>query len=191
MIVLILPEIAEEDLLLDRARHGDKDAVMQIYEQYFPPIYQYIRLRVDDRMVAEDLASETFTGFIEAIDRGNAPRHSLRGWLFRVARNLIADHYGASRKMATVTLDETVDDWLNAPDDDLPEANFIRHADAQQVRQAMHQLNPEQQEVLVLRFGQMLSVQATADVMGKSISAIKSLQFRAVDTLRRTLERIG
>jgi len=48
-------------------------------------------------------------------------------------------------------------------------------------------LAPDQQEVLILRFGQMLSLQDTADSMGKSVSAIKSLQFRAVDTLRRLL----
>jgi DNA-directed RNA polymerase specialized sigma24 family protein len=41
--------------------------------------------------------------------------------------------------------------------------------------------------VLILRFGQRLSLQETADIMGKNVSAIKSLQFRAVDTLRSIL----
>jgi RNA polymerase sigma-70 factor (ECF subfamily) len=189
MILVILPEIAEEDRLLSRARRGDQDAIMRIYEQYFPPIYQYIRLRVDDRMGAEDLASEVFTRFIAAVRAGNAPRSTLRGWLFRVARNLIADHYGASKKLATVALDETLEEWLRAPDDDGPEVRVVRQADGERVRAALRLLNADQQEVLVLRFGQMLDLEATADIMGKSVSAIKSLQFRAVESLRRALER--
>jgi len=55
------------------------------------------------------------------------------------------------------------------------------------VRRVLAMLAPDQQEVLILRFGQMMSLQDTAESMGKSISAIKSLQFRAVDTLRRLL----
>jgi RNA polymerase sigma-70 factor (ECF subfamily) len=51
----------------------------------------------------------------------------------------------------------------------------------------MQMLTPEHQEVLLLRFGQRLSIQETADIMGKSISAIKSLQFRAMSNLRQIL----
>jgi RNA polymerase sigma-70 factor (ECF subfamily) len=59
--------------------------------------------------------------------------------------------------------------------------------DLQRVRRALHMLTPDHQEVLVLRFGQRLSLQETATMMGKSVSAIKSLQFRAVETLRGIL----
>ena len=48
MIVLVLPDISVEDQLLIRARQGEQDAIMRIYESYFSPIYQYIRLRVGD-----------------------------------------------------------------------------------------------------------------------------------------------
>lgn len=190
MILIVLPDLVEEDRLLARANSGDQTAVMQIYEQYFSPVYQYLRLRLDDRMMAEDLASEVFTRWIAALHKGTAPHYSLRGWFFRVARNLLHDHYGATQKMPTVTLDETLDDWMRTPDGEQPEVQIIQAMDSEQVRQAMRGLNAEQQEVLVLRFGQMLNLQETADIMGKSISAIKSLQFRAVDSLRRTLEQM-
>jgi RNA polymerase sigma-70 factor (ECF subfamily) len=51
-------------------------------------------------------------------------------------------------------------------------------------------LNPDQQEVLVLRFGQALSLEETADVMSKSVAAIKSLQLRAVNALRQILSEM-
>ncbi len=184
MIVIVLPDIPSEDRLLARARQGQQDAIMQIYESYFPPIFQFIRLRVGERALAEDLASEVFVKLVEALQGNNAPRHSLRGWLFRVARNAIHDHYGKSRQLPTTTLDE----WLPASPDNDPEVQFMRTLSVERARRAIRMLAAEQQEVLILRFGQMLSLQETADIMGRSTNAVKSLQFRAINTLRSILE---
>jgi RNA polymerase sigma-70 factor (ECF subfamily) len=165
------------------ARRGEKQAVAEIYERYFPPIYNFIRLRVDDRSAAEDLASEVFVKFIAAVQTRTAPRHSLRGWLFRVARNLLHDHYGSAERISTASLEE----WIPTSYDNDPELEFIRTVSIQQAQSALRMLVAEQQEVLILRFGQMLNLQETADIMGKSTGAIKQLQFRAVNTLRQIL----
>lgn len=184
MIVLVLPDIQEEDALLLRARGGDRAATMEIYERYFPPVYQFIRLRVDDPMVAEDLSSEVFVTLVESLRGRNAPRHSLRGWIFRVARSVLHAHYGKTKRFSSVALEE----WMPEPDDDGMESAAIRSINMEQAKQAIRSLNPEHQEVLILRFGQKLSLQETADIMGKSIAAIKSLQFRAVNSLRQLLD---
>lgn len=184
MIVLVLPDIPAEDQLLAEARQGNQTAVMHIYESYSSPIYQYIRLRVGDPILAEDLASEVFVQLVDALQGRNAPRHSLRGWLFKVARNLIAKHYRAAEKMPQVTLD----DWFPASDNENPEIQLIQTQNIERTRHALRMLNQQHQEVLILRFGQMLSLQDTADIMGKSVSAIKSLQFRAIDTLKQILD---
>ncbi len=184
MIVIVLPDIPAEDRLLTQARQGDQDAVMRIYESYFSPIYNFIRLRVDDQHMAEDLASEVFVKMVNAMRGRNAPRHSLRGWLFRVARNVLHDHYGKQQQITTEALDE----WIPASGDDHdPEIRFIQALSAERARRAIQMLAADQQEVLVLRFGQALSLQETADIMGKNVGAIKSLQFRAVNTLRQIL----
>jgi RNA polymerase sigma-70 factor, ECF subfamily len=183
MIVIVLPDIPDEDQLLTQARKGDQDAVMRIYELYFPPIYQFIRLRVSDPAQAEDVASEVFVRLVEALRGRNAPRHSLRGWLFRVARSELSRHYGKANRLTTTALDE----WLPAPPENEPELQFVRNLNLERARHAIRMLAAEQQEVLILRFGQALSLQETADIMDRSIGAIKSLQFRAVDNLRRIL----
>lgn len=188
MIVLVLPDIPTEDALLARARAGDQQAIMEIYEAYFTPIYQFIRLRVGDANSAEDLASDVFVKFVSALRGRSAPRKSLRGWLFQVARNEINDHYGKNQRMPV----ETLDDWLPAPVDEAnPENRFMQTANIERVRGALRMLAPEQQEVIIMRFGQALSLQETADVMNKSVSAIKSLQFRAVSTLRDVLGELS
>ena len=183
MIVLVLPDLPAEDLLLAQARQGNQDAIMHIYESYFPPIYQFLRLRVTDPHHAEDLASEVFIRFIESVRKRKAPRSSLRGWLFRVARNLLYHHHGVNRQFPVTTLE----DWIPMPSDDDMESSFLRALDVERTRQALRMLAAEQQEVLILRFGQMLSLEETADIMDKSVSAVKSLQFRAVNTLRQIL----
>ncbi len=180
----VLPDISTENRLLARAHQNDQAALSEIYETFFPPIYQFIRLKVDDRRLAEDIASEVFTKLVDSVGTRHGPRHSLRGWLFRVARNEVHRHYGKIRQLPTTTLDE----WLpsSAADSDL-ELEFIRSMNAERTRQALQALGPDQQEVLILRFGEGLNLQETADIMGKSTSAVKSLQFRAVNTLRRIL----
>lgn len=189
MILIVLPDIADEDRLLKGARQGKQDALRDIYAQYFPPIFQYIRLRVDDVHQAEDLASEVFLKMLKAFRTHNAPRHSLRGWLFRVARNSLIDHYGKSQKFSLTTLD----DWIPAETDINPEVQFMRQLSQEESRNAVLQLAFDQQEVIILRFGNLLSIKETADIIGKSPAAVKSLQFRALNNLRRILEnmRIG
>jgi RNA polymerase sigma-70 factor (ECF subfamily) len=181
LLLLALPDLPDEDRLLTQARRGDRKAIARIYDSFFEPVYRFIRWRVDDPAVAEDLTSEVFLKFLAALRGEHAPRDSLRGWLFRVARNVLHDHYRGATP-------------VNDLDDNLPlltegdmESDLQARLDAERVRRALAMLAPDQQEVLILRFGQMMSLQDTAESMGKSISAIKSLQFRAVDTLRRLL----
>ena len=187
MILIVLPDLATEDRLLAQAKRGDQLAIMRIYDAFFTPIYQYIRLRVGDAMTAEDLTSDVFVKLITALRGPNAPRDTLRGWLFRVARNAIIDYAGKETKVPETTLDE----WVRDSTDNQPEIAFMQAANEQRARNAVRMLAADQQEVLVLRFGQQLSLQETADVMGKSVSAIKSLQWRAVETLRGILVSDG
>jgi RNA polymerase sigma-70 factor (ECF subfamily) len=183
MIIIVLPDIPTEDRLLSEARRGNADAIMQIYEQYFPPVYQFIQLRVVDAALAEDLCSDVFVKLVDSLRGGSAPRHSLRGWIFRVARNVMHAHFGKIRQYPVTSLEE----WTPTPADDDLEVQMIRSFNLERARRVLRMLNAEQQEVLILRFGQKLDLQATADIMGKSVSAIKSLQFRAVNTLRQLL----
>ncbi len=179
--LLALPDLPDEDRLLAQARRGDRKAIARIYDSFFEPVYRFIRWRVDDPAVAEDLTSEVFLKFLAALRGEHAPRDSLRGWLFRVARNVLHDHYRGSPPA-----NELDDSLLLVSEGDM-ESDLQARLDAERVRRALAMLAPDQQEVLILRFGEMMSLQETAESMGKSISAIKSLQFRAIDTLRRLL----
>ncbi len=183
MLLMVLPNEAIEDELLTRLRRKDAQAVIEVYEQYFSPLYQYARLKTGDKALAQDIVSEVFVKLIEVLGKPSAPRESLGGWLFSVARHLIARTYGKNRKLVTADLEE----WMPAPPESNPEIHLGDMLPLNRVRHALLMLTADHQEVLILRFGQRLSLKETADVMGKSTSAIKSLQFRAVETLRGIL----
>lgn len=183
MIVLVLPDTTTDEDILARARRGHEEAIVDIYHSYYDPIYQFCRLRVGDTQTAQDLTSEVFVRFIKSLKRETAPHTSLRGWIFRVARNLIYDHYGREQELPVDTLDQ----WLATDQDTAPEVQAIRNIQVERARQAIGMLAPAQQEVLLLRFDQQLSLQETADIMDKKVNAIKALQFRAVNTLRQIL----
>lgn len=183
MIVLVLPDIATDENLLEQAQQGNKEAVAEIYRHYVEPVYQFVRLRVGDAQIAEDLTGDIFVKFIKALKNDNAPHSSLRGWIFQVARYTIYDHYGDEQPLPT----ETLDQWLTTDEHTNPEVQTIRNLEVERTRQIIRMLAPAQQEVLLLRFDQQLTLKETADVMNKTVNAIKALQFRAVNTLRQIL----
>jgi RNA polymerase sigma-70 factor (ECF subfamily) len=183
MFLIVLPDVSTDDALLLRLRRGEEAAVIAAYERYFPPLYQYVRLKLGDRAQAQDIVSEVFVKLIESLGTARAPRESLRGWLFQVARNEVYRAYGKARQLPVADLEE----WMPAPAESNPEVHLGDGLSLDRVRHALRMLAADHQEVLILRFGQRLSVKETADIMGKSVPAVKSLQFRALDTLRNIL----
>lgn len=181
----MLPDIETEDDLMQQASQGNPDALREIYNAYFSAIFRYIRLRVNQVQEAEDLTADVFLKLVTAYQTKRMPRKSLRGWLFRVAHNIMVDYYGKKQRFTQTALAE----WIPATDSANPEIQFVRSVSAAAARSAIQNLVFEQQEVIILRFGHMLSLQETADIMNKSISAVKSLQFRALNNLRKMLER--
>lgn len=182
MFLIVLPDVAADDDLLTRLHSGDRTAVIQVYEAYFAPLYQYIRLKVGDRVLAQDIVSEVFVKLIESAGKPSAPRDNLRAWLFTVARNIAYRVYGQSRHLPLADLEE----WMPAPAETDPGV-LMDSLPPDRIRHALRMLTADHQEVLILRFGQRMSLKETADLMGKSTAAIKSLQFRAVETLRTIL----
>ncbi|MDQ7026202.1 MAG: sigma-70 family RNA polymerase sigma factor [Anaerolineae bacterium] len=183
MIVLVLPDETGDSQLLERARRDDKSAVAQIYQEYVESIYQFVRLRVGDAQIAEDITSTVFMTLIDDFAKGKGPRSSLRGWLFQVARHKIYDTYGQQPTLPLETIDQ-LESFTGNPEVELGQT-LTRDA----LRALIQQLSPDQQEILLLRFDQQLSLQETADIMNKNVNTVKTLQLRAVQRLRKLIQQ--
>lgn len=170
--------------LLERACEYDAQALAEIYDRYAEAIYRYLYRYLGDAAQAEDLTSEVFLKLLQALNTPRAPRDRLQGWLYRVAHNLAMDWFRRESKGATLVLDEA----LPAPGDPPPIVVEKRQAQ-QQLRAAISQLTPDQQHVILLRFGEGFKIAEVGRLMGKSEGAIKILQHRAIKRLRKLLHQ--
>jgi RNA polymerase sigma-70 factor, ECF subfamily len=169
---------------LTRVRRMDIAALAQIHDRYYAAIYRYVRYRLDDEAVSEDIASEVFVRLLDALRKQGGPTKDLRSWLIGTASNLVNDHLRRRYSRKTQPLDQ--EDPLIAPDN--PEASMDEHFQHEQLRRAIGKLTAEQQHVLALRFTEEFSLEETAFQMRKSVNAIKALQFRAIETLKRLMD---
>jgi RNA polymerase sigma-70 factor (ECF subfamily) len=113
--------------------------------------------------------------------RGRGPRSSPRGWLFGTLRHIVDDHYRAAYARGSEA------DPVDAYADGTPDAAVEAGEEQGEIRRALRFLTSEQQHVLALRFGGGYSLEETAKMMGRKANAIKALQFRALQALRRHL----
>jgi RNA polymerase sigma-70 factor (ECF subfamily) len=84
--------VIETNIDFIELRKLNAQALTEAHDRYYGEIYRYVRYRVGEAMVSEDLSSEVFVRLIESIHDGRGPKSSLRGWLFGTASNLIGDH---------------------------------------------------------------------------------------------------
>ncbi len=172
--------------LVARAQAGDAEAFGQLYDRYVDLVYRYVYYRVGSKAVTEDLVSETFLRALRRITSFTWQGRDFAAWLITIARNLIADHYKSGR----FRLEIATADMLDADRaTDGPENEVLDAITNASLLEAVKQLNSEQQECVVLRFLQGMSVTETALAMGKTEGAIKALQYRAVRTLGRMLPK--
>ncbi|MCA9875290.1 MAG: sigma-70 family RNA polymerase sigma factor [Anaerolineales bacterium] len=172
----------DELLLLDRARSLDPDALTEIHNLYYAPLFRYILMRVNDHALAEDLTSDVFIRLLSALRDHTAPRNTLKGWLFAVASRVVNDHYRQHYRYPQTELDESVPAQQEMADERIE--NILSK---EALREAVTELTEDQQNTLALRFGFGMSIQETAQVMDKSEGSIKMLQARAVAALARRL----
>ncbi len=151
--------------------------VGEIFDRYAPQIYRYIYHRLGNQALAEDLTSEVFVGFL----RARVTPDNLAAYLYRSAHNAIVDYI--RRNPAFL---EPLDEHLAAERDD-PVQHAEIEAERAQLRRAILCLNPDQQQVIVLRYLEGMSHGEIAQVLGKPEGAIKALQHRAIANLRRLL----
>ena len=168
--------------VIDRARNGDRAAFAELYDTHVDSVYRYLLYRVREPSDAEDLASEVFTRAFANIHRYKWQGKSFLAWLYTIARNAVTDR--RRRDRPTVELDNAY-----GLADGGPTAHelAVRGEDVQALRGAVKHLTGVQQKVLVLRFVENLSSREVANILGKNEGAIRALQFRALDRLRKIL----
>ncbi len=168
-----------ESRLVERFRQGDAESLATLFDMYVDHVFRYARHILGNKEDAEEVTSEAFLkAFRHAADfRGTA---SFKFWLFGITRNLCRDRLRQTRFVIV-----SVDDHSDLLVDDGKSLFDAVHSD---VREALKQLSVEYQEILVLCDVEQWNATEAAEMLGKSLSATKSLLYRARRVLREKLK---
>jgi len=168
----LIMSIKKDAHLTDRLHKLDPQAIGDVYDRFFPEVFRYVRYRINDETVAEDIASDVFVRLLEALQKKRGPQTNLKGWLIATASHVVNDHLRRQYRRPTEALSELIADETSnvRMEVDLRENNRT-------VQVAYVQLTAEQQHVLALRFGQGYSLDETASHMKKKVNAVKASNF--------------
>ncbi|MBK8027067.1 MAG: sigma-70 family RNA polymerase sigma factor [Chloroflexi bacterium] len=174
-------EIDLEDYVR-RAQKGDREAVAVLYQVYVHRIYRYISARVGDPHDVEDLTGQVFLNMVSGLRNSPPGGPPFTAWLYKIATARVADFYRSRSKYRTGPTEDHLVDPGMLPEEDIQQQQLV-----EELRKALNTLSEDQQLVLMLRFVERKSHSEVADMVGRSVPAVKSLQHRALVTLTELL----
>jgi len=184
---------AHERLLIEAAQR-DPARFAELYEKYFEVVYAYVARRVRERTATEDVTAEVFHKALQHLPRFKWTGAPFAAWLFRIASNLMADR--ANRKAREGSLKDNSTEPLlavgltaggqHSQQTDLEEVE--RQA---QLFRLIDELAQDQRRVVLMRFGEEKSIREIASELDRSEGAVKQLQFRALENLRKRMSPPG
>ncbi|MDE2588202.1 MAG: sigma-70 family RNA polymerase sigma factor [Patescibacteria group bacterium] len=170
-----------EWILVQKVKLGDKEAFGTLYSFYLDKIFRYIFFRVNQQMeVAEDLTEVSFIKAWEKIDLYKKEGGSFSSWIYTIARNTVIDYFREHNRLTSLSEDQ-IDGENNA------EEKIMITFEIERVQEAMKYLTVEQQEIITLKFINDMSNKEIAIFLGKKEDAIRALQYRALQELRKRL----
>lgn len=170
--------------IFEKAKGGDRDAFSIIYEAYFKPLYRYVYLRIGNKAESDDLIQDIF------IKAYNLPADSVSDnisalvYFYSIARRKVSDW--KRKRRATVSIDENVDDYFGAM---ISNGELLKKDEFEKLHKAMKELTDEEQDAVIFRFSEGLSIKEVAKMMGKTESVIIRLQSDGIRLIRDILKK--
>lgn len=172
----------EEKLLIMNAIKGEASAFGSLYDKYQPRIYRFIYLKVGHREEAEDLCHQVFLSAWQNISNYKFKGFSFSAWVYSIARNKIIDYYRTKKHH------QNIDD-VKIIIDAGPHKDFDSKIEKENLKKAIQKLSQAEQNVIILRFVEDLSLKETAEVLNIGEIFCRVKQHRAIKKLKRILEQ--
>jgi RNA polymerase sigma-70 factor, ECF subfamily len=172
----------EANMTFTTTQTFNKQVLAEMYEEHSPGLFRYAYRLLGDQDVAEDCVSETFSRFLHAVRDGGGPSDNARAYLYRTVHNWVIDHY-RRQPLPPLSLEEE----LHSGEQEHVSQQVAKAMLREKVRAALLRLPTEQQQVIQLRFLEDWSHEEVAAQLGKSNEAIRAMQHRAMEALKRML----
>ena len=187
-------EPASDAEIMKRAAAGDESAFNYLAEKYHRPIHHFLYRMVRNQAIAEELAQEVFLRVYRSRESYRAEA-KFTTWLYRIATNLAVNHARDTkheRAVQNVYLDAPDEQTGTRPDvagDELTAEQWLLREERMKAIRAQVMALPERQRMaVVMHKYQGLDYREIGQVLKLSEPAVKSLLFRAYQTLRETLK---
>lgn len=171
-----LTQTTDDDRLLIEAAQADPARFVEVYERYVDRIYAFVSRRTESRAAAEDITSQVFEQALGALGRFEWRGVPVSAWLFRIASNALADHWRERAHHAHETPPDVPD--TRELDDIDRRIALYRHVE---------RLPDLQRQVIRMRFVDEKSIREVAAALDRSEGAVKQLQLRALENLRKSM----
>lgn len=161
----------------------DADAFSALYRENVRAVYHYLLSRTGSHQDAEDLTAQTFIAALETLHRFQRDSN-FQAWLIGIARHKYLDEVHRQKRMVPLS-EQTWEqqDWIE------PEAQVMWQADVKRLAAALKNLASDRAEALQLRVYAGLSAREVGHMMGKSEGAINTLVYRAMQDLKKWMNR--
>ena len=174
------------EMLVNKARTGDKDALTELYGVFREKIYRYVFFKCGTHADAEDITNEVFLRMIQSIANFQWKGIGFSSWLFKIASNLVVDYYRNKSRRNIESIEDR--DYIGETNwEQISE--FLDNRDLfQAIYKDTEDLTDLQKEVVNLRFVGDLSLKETAEAMSKNVNSVKAIQHAAIKKLKEKVQ---
>lgn len=174
-------EISPDELakLIKDAKRHRGEALNRLCKFVYKKIFGYTYYRVQQREDAEDLTSEVILKMVRSLKTQHG---NFLAWIYRIANNTIIDFYRRRSRRPEISIESLKQDL---PGPELAKDILTENS----LRKALNNLTPDQAQVITLRFLQDYTNQEVAQIMGKTVGAVKVIQYRALKALKEYLAK--
>ncbi len=162
----------------------DKNVLENLYKEHFPRVYRTAFFVTGDHQMAEDVAQEAFLKAFANLHKLQE-RQKFGSWISVIASNHAVD---LLRKNKKVFFTDNMETYGGEAHTDNPTECWDKKETSQEVRDALARLEPEEREIIVLKYFNELSIKEIASLIKAPSGTIKSRLFRARDKIRLLLQ---
>lgn len=158
-----------------------------LFRQYYPRVYNYLRYRVNVPEDAEDLMSAVFEKAYTHLNKFDADKGAFSTWLFQIAHNTLSNYYRSRQRRSAWEAESELPADLNVAQPS-PEAEIIRQESVAHLLQGLSTLSERDQEVISLKFAGRLSNKEIGQIMELKEKTVSVVLLRAMRRLQRVVK---
>lgn len=163
----------------------EEQAFTELYEYFFPRVYQYLLKKTKDNHLADEMVEIAFVRMYQHLSQYAPEKGAFSTWLFRIAQNVLNRHYGSKAVTMHTAWEETFDPA--APEQETPEKRALTRERSQELHDAIMKLPQRQRQVLEMTYWLEMKSADIAERLGMAPSTVRVALKQARDRLRELL----